>query len=237
MDRNGGDRPLRSELHDLNPIPFEPQRTIDGSRTCGAAALTMVYRSLGLPCEQLVVWQRVAEEIRTGVKATRTHRLALDACNQGLPAVTLQAEQPDQLLARLLQTGSRVILNHRLDPQSQLGHYSVLLRFDGHKIEIHDPHHGPNRVLPWPEFAELWKPSAEASEIIGHVLVAIGVPPRHSEEHSQCGHELPSHWTCPRCDRPIPTSPADVVRYAANGGGVPLWKRLFCPHCDWAIRS
>ena len=197
---------------------------------CGAAALTMVYQAVGVPCDQLAVWQRVAEEIRPGVRASRTHRLALDALQQGLPAVTLQAEEPVAALRHLLENDTRVILNHRLDSQSHLGHYTVLLGLDEHEIEIHDPYHGPNRILPWPEFAELWGPPNQQSEIVGHILVAIG-----SALAGSRGPELPPSPTCPRCSQPVPRGPAstwdsDAARRER------LWKRRFCPHCDWAVR-
>ncbi len=216
------------------PIPFEPQHTLGGSRTCGAAALTMVYRSLGLPCEQLAVWQRVAEEVRCGVKATRTHRLALDACGQGLSAVTLQAKRPAKLLAQLLGSHTRVILNHRLDLGSNLGHFSVLLGFDGHLITLHDPHHGPGRVLPWAEFADLWNPSEEPSEIVGRVLVAVGRRPASTRICQTCGKPLPDLWTCRRCGGRISTGPPGALGCSAPGCGDSLWARLYCPHCDWA---
>ena len=218
------------------PIPFEPQRAIDGSRTCGAAALSMVYGALGAPCDQFEVWERVAEEIRPGVKATRAHRLALDACNRGFAAATLQAEDPPELLACMMNTDARVILNHRIDSTSRLGHYSVLLRFDGNEIELHDPHLGPNRVLPWSEFAELWCPTPGECEIVGHVAVAVGVCPTKRRICSMCGHEPPDSVLCPQCGRPIPTGPAGVIRCTMGGCRECHWKRLFCPHCDWAIR-
>ncbi|MHB8902401.1 MAG: hypothetical protein ACYC6Y_26880, partial [Thermoguttaceae bacterium] len=122
------------------PIPFEPQQTIDGSRTCGAAALAMAYRSLGLTCPQSAVWDRIAEPLRSGLKAARTHRLALDACRQGLAAVTLQASEPQRLLTQLLAHDVRVIVNHRLDRESPLGHYSLVVSFDGRQVALHDPH-------------------------------------------------------------------------------------------------
>lgn len=197
---------------------------------CGAAALTMVYQAEGLPCEQFAVWERVAEEIRPGVKATRTHRLALDAVQQGLHAVTLQAEEPAAALLHLLENDTRVILNHRLDSQSHLGHYTVLLRLDEREIEIHDPYHGPNRILPWPEFAALWGPANQQSEIVGHILVAIGSPLAGSR-----GPELPPSPTCPQCNQPIPRGPANTWDSDPARHGR-LWKRLFCPHCDWALR-
>ena len=196
----------------------------------------MVYRSLGLLCEQHDLWQRVAEEIRPGVKATRSHRLALDACQQGLAAITLQTERPAELITQLLGTKARVILNHRLNPQSHLGHYSVLLRFDGRQIKIHDPHRGPKRVLPWSEFAELWAQPGGKSEIVGGVLVAIGRVSTEQDACSYCGQKLPSQWTCPRCSKSIPAGPAGVLGCTAEGCRQCLWKRQFCPHCDWAIQ-
>lgn len=216
------------------PIPFETQQAIAGSRTCGAAALTMVYRSLGLECEQLAVWHRVAEQIRDGVCATRTHRLALDAGRQGLAAVTLQAERPAELLAQVSKTGARVILNHRLQHGSHLGHYSVLLRFDGREIEIHDPHGGANRVLPWEEFAELWRPNPGPSEIVGGVLLAIGTRPATSGTCDRCGGQVPVNLPCGRCGQPVPTGPEGVVTCVAPWCPQRFWRRLFCPHCDWA---
>lgn len=215
----------------MTPIPFESQQTIDGSRTCGAAALAMVYRSLGLTCQQPAIWQRVAEEIRPGVKAARTHRLALDACQQGLAAVTLQARQPARLLAELLAGGIRVILNHRLDPHSGLGHYSVLLGFDGRQIAIHDPHNGPGRVLPWTELADLWGPGEGLSEVVGWILVAVGRMPDDDGCCSRCGKRLPDRWTCAGCGQAASTGPRGVVGCCADA----LWGRLFCPHCDLAM--
>ena len=218
----------------MTPIPFEPQQAIDGSRTCGAAALTMVYRSLGTNSQQLAVWHRVAEEIRPGTKATRTHRLALDARQSGYTSVVLQAERPAALLLQLIESDIRVILNHRLDRRSHLGHYSVLLRFDGDQVEIHDPHRGPNRVLPWAEFEELWQPDTQRSEIVGRVLVAIGTDPGESRSCRNCCNAVPTHWTCARCGQLVPIGPAGAVRCVTPACSERLWSRLFCPHCDRA---
>lgn len=216
-------------------IPFEPQQTIDGSRTCGAAALTMVYRSLGLECRQDAVWQRVAEQIGSGGKATRTHRLALDACKLGLSAVILQAEQPAPLLTQLLEADARVILNHRLDDESALGHYSVLLSFDGNRIVIHDPHRGPERALPWPEFTELWQPCRGRCEIIGRVLIALGVRSQGNRACTVCGSAVPLQVSCGRCDQAIALGPQGAVGCVVPGCAGQSWTRLFCPHCDWAV--
>ncbi len=194
----------------------------------------MVYRSLGLTCQQRSVWQRIAEEVRPGVHAARTHRLALDACRQGFEAAILQTDQPADLLNRLAETQLRVILNHRLDRQSPCGHYSVLVRFDGQTIELHDPQRGPRTVLPWSEFAECWGPTGGPSETVGNVLVAIGPRSMEVGPCSACGWTPPVQSPCPRCGQLVPLGAAGWLGCGKAARGELLWRRRFCPHCDWA---
>ena len=197
----------------------------------------MVYRSLGFPCEQRSIWQRIAEEVRAGVHATRTHRLARDACQQGFEAAILQTDQPAELLKHLVEAKVRVILNHRLDRHSPCGHYSVLLRFDGRIIELHDPERGPGRALPWSEFAEYWGPIEGPSETVGNVLVAIA--PRSAEVRpcATCGRAGPAEWLCPRCGQSSPVGAVAWLGCSKSVSGDPLWRRRFCPHCDWAAAN
>src|SRR5438477_1766107 len=93
------------------PIPYEQQHE---QRSCGAAALCMVYRSLGLPANQSEIWQRVARPGPWGAPRTNTKRLVADAHAQGLAALVLRAGQPWPLLQRCQAHGLRVILNHLL---------------------------------------------------------------------------------------------------------------------------
>ncbi len=41
------------------------------------------------------------------------------------------------------RSGTRVVLNHRLDAASALGHYTVLVKLDREGVVLHDPHFGP----------------------------------------------------------------------------------------------
>ena len=81
---------------------------------CGAAALSMVYRSLDLSCSQQEAWGEVAQLDRTGRLAAMTHLLARDATRRGLAAVVVQATDPWAILGRAVAGEVRVILNHRL---------------------------------------------------------------------------------------------------------------------------
>ena len=109
-------------------IPYVRQDRSDASqRMCGAAALCMVYRSLGLACCQAEVWQRIARSNGRGIRRTRTYLLATDAVSRGLAAMVIQASEPWPLLFQCQEQGVKVILSHRLRPGSRSGHYTVLL--------------------------------------------------------------------------------------------------------------
>jgi len=196
----------------------------------------MVYRSLALTSNPADVWHRVAEEVRPGRKAARTQRLALDALEQGLLVAVLQATQGRPLLSRLAQSATRVILNHRLEPDSPQGHYSVLGATDSDTLTLHDPHLGPHRRLNWSQFKALWSSPPAASEITGHVLLAIGRQP-HRRNCTACGTVLPVSVACRRCAKPIDIGPQAAIGCSRVDCPQRLWHRLFCPHCDWATTT
>ena len=114
----------------LQRIPFEKQHPGTDHRMCGAAALSMVYRSLDLSCSQQEAWGEVAQLDRTGRLAAMTHLLARDATRRGLAAVVVQATDPWAILGRAVAGEVRVILNHRLKTESSWGHYTVLVDVD-----------------------------------------------------------------------------------------------------------
>lgn len=214
-------------------IPYQRQRIIEGSRTCGAAALAMVYRSLGLDCRQREVWDRVAEHVRPHIRACRTHRLALDALEHGLSAIVLQAAAPIGLLQRLTRRRTRVVLNHRLDADSNLGHFTVLIQVDSDKVVIHDPHFGPNREVLVGDLERLWAPRQGDCEIVGGVLVAIARKANQPVRCSECGLSIPAAVACERCERPIALAPAEALGCLDRRCSARRWARLFCPVCDW----
>src|SRR5262245_35025889 len=95
-------------------FPYEKQADTLSTRMGGAAALCMVYRSLGLAGSQAEVWKKVARPNAQGDLAVRPHALAAAAMGSGLKAVALQARDPLQVLKRSQEQGLRVILNHCL---------------------------------------------------------------------------------------------------------------------------
>src|SRR5688572_8638910 len=127
---------------DAATLIYEPQLAGLGARTCGAAALSMVYRSLGLECRQDDVWARLRISSRSR-GAARAHILAADALMQGLSALVVQVRSPWAFLTECSKAGVAVILNHRLSEHSPLGHYTVLDGIEAEMAWVHDPQFGP----------------------------------------------------------------------------------------------
>jgi hypothetical protein len=213
-------------------IPYEKQKGSRADQMCGAAALCMVYRSLGLSCTQEEIWPRIGRRHPNGNWSARTYRLAGDALEQGFPALVLRARQPWAALQRCRQHAVRAILNHRVERASLSGHYSVLVDVDDKQAVVHDPLKGPDRQLSQAELLWLWQPLAQGSDISGNVLVAVADKATDPSACAVCGRQVPASFECPRCHRPIPLHPAAVLGCIDPDCTGRSWGQIFCPHCD-----
>ncbi len=220
-------------------IPFERQLRLTNSRPCGAAALAMVYRSLGLVQDQSQVWSRIAQTDSDGVRVARTHRLAKDALAQGFEALVVQAAKPWQTLQRSAAQSIRTILSLRLNADSLRGHFVVLLDVDDNRATLHDPQLGPARHVDRGQLLSLWSPTDGRSEIVGHVFVAVAERSDSSCQTNssspgcpQCGLRPPTSVPCPACDLAIRPQPAAVLGCSDPTCSGRLWKTIFCPGCD-----
>ena len=214
------------------PSIYEPQLAGLGARTCGAAALCMVYRSLGIECRQDDVWARLRISSQSR-GAARTHTLAADALRQGLVALVVQVRSPWAFLTECSKAGVGVILNHRLSEHSPLGHYTVLDRIETETAWVHDPQFGPHRPLARDELLRLWQGSPGRTEIAGNVALVVG---RIGEPTAcaVCQSPVPAAIRCCNCQQENILQPA-----VALGCGDPSclgrhWWRVYCPNCDWA---
>jgi len=202
---------------------------------CGAAALSMVYRSLDLVCSQEEAWGEIARRDRHGRLATRTHLLARDAARRGLAAVVVQVTDPWPVLVRAVAAEARVILNHRLKAESSSGHYSILVDVDDEHVTLHDPRFGPLHRIERSEFLGLWLPGSHPTEIVGNVLVAIETRSELPRDCTECGTEVPQTATCPHCGATIWLRPVAVLGCTRADCGNRVWRRVFCPECDWGL--
>jgi len=153
-------------------IPYEKQADELTGRACGAACLSMAYRSFGKPIAQTEIWPVIAKPNRFGQVSSTTYLMTQDALNRGFSAVALQARHPLQALRLAKAAGICAILNHRVQRDSAAGHYSVLVDIDPKEVVVHDPLFGAARRMSHDELMELWLPQVANSEIVGGVLIA-----------------------------------------------------------------
>lgn len=213
-------------------IPFERQSDPETQRDCGAACLSMVYRSLGQDVPRAELWPAIAKHNRFGSLASTTHLMTSDALNRGFSAVALQARHPLQALRLCLDSGIRAILNLRPQNNTPTGHYAVLVDLDGRDVVLHDPYYGPARRMPHADLLELWQPRASNSEIAGCVLIGIALEPASIASCWLCQTPMPSAAECPKCRKPVGLQPNALLGCASTDCIARVWNAICCPSCD-----
>lgn len=228
---------------DEQTIPYEMQAE---ARTCGAAALAMVYRSVGasrrargvgaaIEATQAEIWARISKPDRIGGLNCATHLMVKDARERGLAAVALQASDPLQLLLSCRRNGVHAVLNHRLRSDGPAGHFTVLVGMDEQGVTVHDPSVGPARRLPFGDLLELWQPRFPGSEIVGNLLIAVADEPPRLDRCASCSVPIPDEAPCPKCRGGVPLSPSAVVGCVGGRCVNRSWLRVCCPSCDYTF--
>lgn len=213
-------------------IPFEAQINRDGQRTCGAAALNMVYKSFGIVLPQEAVWRVISLPDAHGGRFARTYRIAFDAMLRGVSAVAFKARDPIQAVQMILASGGSVIMNHRLRDNTGYGHYTVALSADNEKIVLHDPEFGPAQQKPASLMRELWQPKFASCEITGNFLIALAQGAPTSCNCTACGGLSRAAVSCPACHVTIPLQPSASLGCCSSTCDSRLWEALLCPFCD-----
>jgi hypothetical protein len=213
-------------------IPYEKQFDRQSTRTCGAACLTMIYRSLGQEVPQRLIWPLIAKKNLYDRIASTTHLMVADAINRGFAAVAIQARDPLSALRRCGDFGIRAILNHRLKSDSAAGHYTVLLDIDDTHVTLHDPYFGPSRRLPHSELLELWQARVPNSEIVGNFLIGIAAEPPVSRPCESCNTAMLPCVECPKCKNRVALQPSALLGCLNDTCSTRLWNYVGCPTCD-----
>lgn len=213
-------------------MPYEKQTDSQTSRTCGAACLSMVYRSLGKNIPQDEIWPAISKPGPLGGLASTTHLMSQDAVNRGFQAVVIQARHPLQTLRLCQEWKIRAILNHSLEKGSAAGHYSVLVGLNDTDVVLHDPLFGPARRLTHAELLALWQPQVSNSEILGNVLIGIGGAAPAKVECEFCHTPLPPKVGCPKCGKSVGLQPGAILGCMRDGCIARMWNHICCPACD-----
>jgi hypothetical protein len=214
-------------------IPFEKQSEKLTGRACGAACLSMVYRSMGKPVEQTAIWPVISKENRFGRISSTTYLMTQDVINRGFSAVAIQARNPLDALRLCSAKGIRAILNHRAQADSAAGHYTVLVDIDSKDVILHDPLFGAARRLTHAQLLDLWMPQVANSEIVGGVLIAVGMPGEAETPACEfCHTPMLRSIDCPRCGKPTSLEPGAVLACMRDGCIARMWNWVCCPACD-----
>ena len=218
-------------------IPYEKQSETLTGRACGAACLSMVYKSFGMTVPQDEIWPVIAKANRFGQISSTTYLMTQDAVNRGFRAVALQARHPLQALRLAKGAGVRALLNHRVRRDSAAGHYSVLVDIDSTHVILHDPLFGAARKVPHAELVELWLPEVPNSEIVGGVLIAIAPvePATAAVACEYCRTPMLTVVDCPRCKKPVHLEPSVVLGCVKDGCIARMWNWVCCPACDYVF--
>jgi hypothetical protein len=217
-------------------IPYEKQSEELTGRACGAACLSMAYRSFGKQVAQIEIWPVIAKANRFGQISSTTYLMAQDALKRGLSAVALQARHPLQALRLAKAAGIRAILNHRVQRDSAAGHYSILVDIDEKEVVVHDPLLGAARRFSHADLMELWLPQVPNSEISGGVLIAIGAAGLPAQPACEfCRTPMLSSVDCPRCSKPVGLEPGAVLGCIKDGCIARMWNWICCPACDYVF--
>src|SRR5208282_5491983 len=214
-------------------IPYQQQSDPQTKRSCGAACLGMVYRSLGKDVTEAEIWPAIAKQSRFGSFASTTHLMAQDAWNRGFAALAIQTRHPLQALKLCRDSRIRAVLNHRLKNDATTGHYSVLVDIDERNVVLHDPLYGPSRHLPHAELLALWQRRFCGSEIMGNVLIGISAHLPDQAECQLCHTPIPASVKCPQCDKPVYLQPAPLLGCMNSAWAGRMWNYLCCPACDY----
>ena len=215
-------------------IPYEKQEDTRLNRMCGAAALAMVYHSLGLTITQSEIWKNISTPDNCGGRFVKTSVLCQDALKHGLKSMIIKAKDPLRILHICYRNSVRAILNLRLRPESALGHFTVLVRITGKYVTCHDPQYGPYKRTSQKNLLDLWLPNTSDCEIGGNTLVAL--TDKHLSQYicPACNTEIPDSIQCynPRCRRIIPLQPGNLLGCVNYSCPERTWQLIFCPYCE-----
>jgi peptidase C39-like protein len=214
-------------------IPYEKQTDPQINRGCGAACLSMVYRSFGKELPQAEIWPLIAKQNRFGSTASTTYLMAQHAVGLGFSVVVIQARHPLQVLRLCREAGVRAILNQRAQTGASTGHYTVLVDIDDKNVVVHDPALGPSRRISCDEFLQLWQPLSSNSEILGNVLIGIAAEPVAFPACEFCHTSIPAKVDCPKCGKAVGLQPAALLGCIRDGCIARMWNYVACPSCDF----
>ncbi len=222
-------------------IPYERQHDSHNNRTCGAAALTMVYRSLGLSCAQNELWDQIKSVDSFGGFYSKAHKLCLNSLEKGFDSVCFSAKDPIKAIKFCSKYSINCILGHRQFIGSKFAHFTVLVYVKDEAVFIHDPElgskKGRNREVLFGELLDLFKSDISQGDYIAeNLIIVITNKKANINKCNSCDENFPKIINCPNCNKLIPLSPSLIFGCFNPSCLENNIKNLYCPFCDAGLQ-
>lgn len=128
-------------------VPYFKQKRI---HTCGPASMKMVFRFFGLHTKE----SELAKMMKTEKEGTKYKALIGIARKKGFYCYVHEKASLNQV-RHFIDIGLPVIVNYT-EPDTEEGHYAVVVGYDKDRVVIHDPWNGQRFRLKFREFERRW---------------------------------------------------------------------------------
>ncbi len=226
--------PINARPYDSD-FPHEFQEFADG---CGAAAFSMVYKSLGRPFLQKDIFKKVSvPDPNTGGLTCSSHLLLLDALVRGFDALHIRAINPIDMLKACQKHSIRAVTNERAEPLSIVGHMGVFLGMDDRHIYQHCSALGPRQIITHNQLLERMASFGYSDVGEGNAITLISNPLMAEHFCPVCGDKIPEEITCLHCKKRFLLRPAAPLGCFREECPNRAWLNIYCPFCFNGIRK
>lgn len=152
--------------------------------SCGAAALAMIYQSLGKNrLTEDVLWEKLSVErpnAQVGERYLRTLPMAESAKEFGFSyfwglAVLNNRKNALQPIREFVSRSIPVVVCQKVSEENHWGHFRVVVGVGKSFVELHDPAKDKMEKMPISRFMELWGQTSN-DEVLGGEFFAIFKP-------------------------------------------------------------
>lgn len=210
----------------LQDIPYVKQKPM----MCGAACLSMVYKSFGDDYTQDEIYERSSVPCIINDKKTATFpvsKVAKDALGRGYHAVAMQAKDPAEFFKLFSEIKDRVRVIVSTIP-GRSSHLILLIDVTRKDLVFHDPAGRPSYHMTRKKFIKQWVPPY-------YSLIAISKDALKTYDCPVCGRAVPDSIKCLQCGKDISLEPKEVLGCVHDECSGKMWTLLFCPYCSMNI--
>jgi len=220
----------------LMKIPYERQHYKTGNRMCGAAVIFMVLKSFRENCSQEKIWNEIKVSDGKGEYYAEVNKVCQFFLDRNFNSLHLSAKDPIELLKFCQKHSVPVILGHRLNIDSKIGHFTVFIKIVGNLVSVNDPDKdskpGKGRKIKFSELLELMDGKGEVAR---NSCTIVTKKPLNIGHCGVCDSEIPLFKVCRHCNSELSLEPSLFIGCLDFNCSQALVNVIFCPHCNSPI--